>query len=77
MYRQTYNLIGGDDYVLTSTDVVIPAGQTRMKFSVIIMNDNTLETNENFMLMIRSNLPNKISATAPQRTTIDIVDDDG
>ena len=77
MYRQTYDLIGGDDYVLTSTDVVIPAGQTRMKFSVIIMNDNTLETNENFMLMIRSNLPNKISATDPRRTTIDIVDDDG
>ena len=77
MYRQTYDLIGGDDYVLTSTDVVIPAGQTRMKFSVIIMNDITVEINENFMLMIRSNLPNKISATPPRRTTINIVDDDG
>ena len=76
MYRQTYDLIGGDDYVLTSTDVVIPAGQTRTKFSVIIMNDITLETNENFILMIRSNLPNKISATTQRRTIIDIVDDD-
>ena len=76
MYRQTYNLIGDDDYVFTSTDVVIPAGQTRMKFSVIIMNDNTLEINENFILMIRSNLPNKISATTQRRTIIDIVDDD-
>ena len=78
MYRQTYNLIGGDDYVLTSTDVVIPAGQTSIKFSVTIMNDNTVETNENFILEISSNsLPNKISITTPERTTIDIVDNDG
>ena len=76
--RQTYNLIGGDDYVLTSTDVVIPAGQTSMTFSVTIMNDNTVETNENFILEISSNsLPNKISVTTPERTIIDIVDNDG
>ena len=78
MYRQTYNLIGDDDYVLTSTDVVIPAGQTNMKFSVTIINDNTVETNENFMLEITTNsLSNKISVTTPERTTIDIVDNDG
>ena len=57
---------------------MIPAGQTSMKFSVTIMNDDTVETNENFMLEITANsLPNKISATAPERTTIDIVDNDG
>ena len=78
VYRQTYNLIGDDDYVLTSTDVVIPAGQTNMKFSVTIINDNTVETNENFMLEITTNsLSNKISVTTPERTTIDIVDNDG
>ena len=78
MHRQTYDLIGGNDYVLKSTDVVIPAGQTNMKFSVTIMNDDTVETNENFMLEITSNsLPNKISITTPERTTIDIVDNDG
>ena len=78
MLRQTYYLIGGGDYVFSSTDVVIPAGNTRMKLSVSIMNDNTVETDENFILMISSNLlPNKISATTPERATITIVDDDG
>ena len=57
---------------------MISAGDTRMKFSVSIMNDNTVETDENFILIISSNsLPNKISATTPERTTVTIVDDDG
>ena len=78
MLRQTYNLIGGDDYNFRSTDIVIPAGDTRVRYSVSIMSDNTVETDENFILMISSNsLPNKISATTPERTTITIVDDDG
>ena len=57
---------------------MIPAGQTNVKFSVTIMNDDTVETNENFMIEITSNsLPNKISITTPERTTINIVDNDG
>ena len=78
MLRQTYDLIGGDDYVFRSTEVMILAGETSMKFSVSITDDNTVESNENFILMISSNsLPNKISATTPERTTITIMDDDG
>ena len=49
-----------------------------MKISVSIMDDNTVESNENFILMISSNsLPNKISAIIPERATITIMDDDG
>ena len=71
-------LIGGSDYVTGPYNVVIPAGETNVKFSVIIMDDNILETNETINLAIKSNmLPNKIIRANPGRAVVTIVDNDG
>ena len=71
-------LIGGSDYVTGPYNVVIPAGETNVKFSVIIMDDNILETNETINLAIKSNmLPNKITRANPGRAVVTIVDNDG
>lgn len=57
---------------------MIPAGRTRVTFNVSIIDDNTLESNETFVLIINpDSLPNKISATDPKRTNIIILDNDG
>ena len=57
---------------------MIPAGQTNVTFDVTIMNDNIVENNETFTLIIRPNsLPDRISTGSIQRTTVTIVDNDG
>ena len=57
---------------------MIPAGQTNVKFNIAIMNDSTLENDENINLTINSNLlPNRINLANPDRTVVIIVDNDG
>ena len=71
-------LTGGSDYVTELYNVVIPAGDTNVKFSVTIMDDNILETDETINLAINSNaLPNKITQANPSRAVVTIVDNDG
>ena len=71
-----YNLIG-DDYTSGPYDVVILAGQMQVQFSVSIMDNVIVESDENFALIINStSLPNKINIS-PNRTNITILDDDG
>ena len=73
-----YDLTGGSDYASGPYSVVIPAGQTHAHFDVSIMDDVTVENNENFLLIINSNsLPDKISAKSPDRPIITILDNDG
>ena len=72
-----YNLTG-DDFTSGPYEVVIPAGQMQVQFSVSIMDDNIAESNENFALIINSiSLSRKITAINLQRANITIVDDDG
>ena len=57
---------------------MIPAGEINVKFSVTIMDDSTLETDETINLAINSNmLQNKIAQTNPDRAVVTIVDNDG
>ena len=59
-------------------NVSILAGQTYVVFDVSIMNDTTIESNENFTLaIIPESLPEQIKIEIPDRTTITIVDNDG
>ena len=71
-------LTGGSDYITELYNVVIPAGEANVKFSVTIMDDNILETDETINLAINSNaLPNKITRANPGRAVVTIVDNDG
>ena len=57
---------------------MIPAGETNVKFTVTIMDDNILETDETINLAINSNmLPSKITQANPDRAVVTIVDNDG
>ena len=57
---------------------MIPAGQTHAHFDVTIMDDVTVESDKNFVLIISStSLPDKISIKSPNSTIITISDNDG
>ena len=45
---------GGDDYDSGPYSVTIPAGMTRASFDIAIINDNVVEGNEDFTLVINS-----------------------
>ena len=54
------------------------AGTTRSSFSVPIINDDLLEYNEQFDLIInQSSLPFNVNVGSIYQTTVMIVDDDG
>jgi len=68
---------GGVDYNSGPYTVTFPAGMTRVPFDVPIIDDNTFEGNETFMLTIdSSSLPSYITAGDPDEATVTIVDDD-
>ena len=57
---------------------MISAGQMQVQFSVSIMDDAIVESDENFILIISStSLSDKISIDSPNRTSITILDNDG
>ena len=71
-------LTGGIDFITGPYFVVIPAGETNVKFSVTIKDDSTIETDETINLAINSNmLQNKITQANPGRAVVTIVDNDG
>ena len=71
-------LTGGDDYVSGPYNVMIPAGQTNIKFDVTIMDDNVVENVESINLAINSSrVPIKITLGNTNRTVVNIVDNDG
>ena len=66
------------NYTLGQYRITLYSGATRVSFYVPITNDNTVEVNEKFDLVIdQSSLPTNISAGRVNKTTISIVDDDG
>jgi len=57
--------------------VTFPAGDTEVSFSVTIIDDRILESNETFQLSINSEkLPDNVTINDPSSITITIVDDD-
>ena len=68
----------GDSYTLGQYNITLPVGTTRASFYVPITNDNTVEVNEKFDLVIdQSSLPTNVNAGDVDKTTVSIVDDDG
>ena len=69
--------IGSNDYLSGSYPVKFVAEMTSASFNVSIRNDNLLELDETFELVINtSSLPIDVTVGMPARATVTIVDDD-
>ena len=64
------------DYTSGPYTVIFPAGQTTATFDVPINDDDILESNEDFMLMIDPLTPIDVTVGSPDEATVTIVDDD-
>ena len=66
------------DYDSGPYTVQFNAGDTRVSFNVSVYDDNILERNETFNLLINtSSLPSGVTVDDPGQTTVTIVDNDG
>ena len=76
--NHTTFILGGTDYgPLEQYNITIPAGQTTSSFNVSIIDDDVLEGNEDFNLIILAeSLPNNITLGDHNRSTVTIMDDD-
>ena len=75
---QFFIYTGGEDYTNGPFTVEFNAGDTRVLFNVSIDNDNILESNETFNLIINpSSLPSEVAVTNRSQAIVTIVDDDG
>ena len=65
---------GGVDYNSGPYSVTFPAGVIRASFNVTIINDNVLEDNEIFHLIVdSSSLPNSVAHGEINQVTVNIV----
>ena len=65
------------DYTSGPYNVTIPTGETTAAFNVPIKDDDILEGDENFILIIHStSLPKSVTPGNPDEATVTIVDDD-
>ena len=70
--------IGNEDYISVPIVVTIPAGKTSASFDVAIIDDNLMEGNKSFSVIIdQSSLPSSVTVGMPDQATVTIVDDDG
>ena len=68
---------GNDDYGPGPYTVIIPAGAVMVPFDIPIADDNILENNENFdIIIVPGSLPDDVSVGNPGRATVNIIDDD-
>ena len=68
----------GENYTSEQYNITIPAGTTRASINVPITNDDSLDFNKNFDLIInQSLLPFNVNVGSTYQTTVTIVDDDG
>ena len=75
-HNDTNNITGGVDYDSGPYTVSFPAGAIRASFNITI-DDNVLETTENFSLTIAtSSLPTGITRGNPSSATVIILDND-
>ena len=77
--NQCYSCItGGEDFYSGPYMVMFTAGETSVSFNVSIINDNTLEANEDFTLTIdSSSILNNFRVGDPGSAIVTIVNDDG
>ena len=77
-YISHHNLTGGVDYASGPYSVTFHAGVTRISFAVVVINDNVLEGDEKFNLVIDPfPLPTGVTVSNPAQATVTIYDDDG
>lgn len=70
-------IIGGDDYAPGPYSVTFPAGMTNVSLNISITDDNIVETDEQFFLIIGpSTLPHVIVSRLSQ-AVLTITDSDG
>ena len=68
----------GENYTSEQYNATISTGMTRASIYVPIINDNSLDFNKNFDLIInQSLLPFNVDVGSTYQTTVTIVDDDG
>lgn len=66
---------GGIDYISGPYAVRIPTNVKVVPFNILITDDNEIEKNENFRLVIdSSSLPSGVVVGTPNKSTITIVD---
>lgn len=69
--------VGDADYISGPYDATFPAGVTHVSFDVSIKDDNIIETNETFSLIIISTtLPDRVIMGNPIESIVTIVDND-
>ena len=67
-----------ENFTLGQYHVTLPAELTRVPFIIPIINDNIVEVNEKFDIIIdQSSLPLNVYVGNNYQTTVMIVDDDG
>ena len=67
----------GSDFIFGPYDALFPAGVTRAAFNVIIIEDDILESDESFTLVIDLlTLPRRIMIGSSNQTTVTILNDD-
>ena len=73
-----YNFVaGGLDYDYTQYKITIPADVTSLQFTISINNDDLMEGNEYFSLLINTDaLPLGVYRTDPYEALVTIIDDD-
>jgi len=68
--------VGSVDYAVGPYNVTFPAGMTMTSFNILLMDDNLLESNEQFQLIIVNSLPDRVTTRDPNQATVTIMDDD-
>ena len=75
----TFNLFckGNTDYGDGPYSITLPAGRVDVLFNISIHDDNILENNETFSLLIVSNsLPDRVTIGKYNQSTVTILDSD-
>ena len=72
------DLTGNDDYGPGDYTVTFPAGATIVPFNIPIVDDNILEGNEDFdIIIVPESLPDDVTHGNPGRATVNIIDNGG
>ena len=76
-YKSNHTLAGNDDYTPGPYIVTFPAGVTSATFDISIVDDNIIESDESFLLVInQSSLHSRVIQGSPGTVPVSIVDDD-
>ena len=67
--------VAGQDYNFASGTIVFSAGEMQKQISVQLINDNLIESTENFFVDLTN--PTNASLSGPGTATVNIADDDG